>query len=309
MVNDVSPSDEPETTDADGPEPAAAFAVLGSETRLRILRELWESDDRPLGFSTLRARVGMRDPGQFAYHLNRLVGPYVTKSDDGYDIRMAGVNVVWAVVSGELTPGAESKTFPATGDCEDCGGPLRARYEDELFYVECADCGRGYSMAPFPPSGFVDRTEQEVLVAFDRRSRPIYEQVVHDVCPRCAGHGTVSLVDDDADRRAGEPDPSQYEALAVRFRCDVCGLWASERVDVLLTHNDRVAAFHRDNGVDLEEVPIWLRPRRVDANAELRATRPLSFRVRYTAGAATLELVADETLAIDADSMVESGDG
>lgn len=302
------PDDRGDDGDVEGREQAAAFAILGSATRLRILRELWESEETPVGFSALRARVGMRDPGQFAYHLNKLVGPYVRKTDEGYDIRTAGVNAVWAVVSGELADHPDTETFAVEGGCVDCDRPLSARYEDELFFVECADCGRVYTMAPFPPSGLVDRTPAEVLTAFDRRSRTLFEQVVNDVCPRCAGHGTVSLVDENATSRSLEPPPVPGE-FAVRFRCDVCGFWATDAVDVLLTFHQRVETFFRDCGVDFEEIPIWFRSRYVDADVELRSVRPLSIRVLFAADDATLDVVVDETLAIEDCRTVAADDG
>jgi DNA-binding transcriptional ArsR family regulator len=50
-------------------DPAEAFAVVGNETRLAILEALWRSPERPVTFSDLRRRVGMRDSAQFNYHL------------------------------------------------------------------------------------------------------------------------------------------------------------------------------------------------------------------------------------------------
>ena len=50
-------------------EPEEAFAALTDETRLEILQELWESDIQTVPFSELRRAVGIRDPGQFNYHL------------------------------------------------------------------------------------------------------------------------------------------------------------------------------------------------------------------------------------------------
>lgn len=79
--------------------PDDAFAVLGNETRLEILRSLSDADG-PVSFSDLREHVGMRDSGQFNYHLDKLVGHFVTQADDGYALRQAGDRVIEAILSG-----------------------------------------------------------------------------------------------------------------------------------------------------------------------------------------------------------------
>ena len=73
-------------------DPAAAtdtFTLLSNETRVRIVVAL-DASEAGLRFSELRARVGVRDAGRFNYHLERLRGRLVTKSDDGYVLTPAG---------------------------------------------------------------------------------------------------------------------------------------------------------------------------------------------------------------------------
>ncbi len=82
---------------ADSPRDlAAVFDLLSDETRLAIVRALAESrcDDpgRPaLTFSELRERVGARDAGRFNYHLGKLRGVLVEKTDAGYRLTPRGV--------------------------------------------------------------------------------------------------------------------------------------------------------------------------------------------------------------------------
>lgn len=54
-----------------------------AEPRLKILNSLAEADG-PLTFSTLRESVGTIYSGQFNYHLRKLDGLFVRKTDDGY---------------------------------------------------------------------------------------------------------------------------------------------------------------------------------------------------------------------------------
>lgn len=63
-------------SDTDEPTPLTpeeAFAVLGNEIRVDILRALWEAGE-PLAYSELQERIGVCDSGRFNYHLRKLVG-------------------------------------------------------------------------------------------------------------------------------------------------------------------------------------------------------------------------------------------
>jgi DNA-binding transcriptional ArsR family regulator len=75
---------------------AAVFDLLSDGTRLAIVRALAEHrHDDPahvaLTFSELRERVGARDAGRFNYHLGKLRGVLVEKTDAGYRLTPRGV--------------------------------------------------------------------------------------------------------------------------------------------------------------------------------------------------------------------------
>ena len=79
------------TSDGDGPSAggddlalASTFELLSDETRLRIVQELAATDSEPVSFSTLCARLEVRDTGRFNYHLGRLRGRLVEKREGGY---------------------------------------------------------------------------------------------------------------------------------------------------------------------------------------------------------------------------------
>jgi DNA-binding HxlR family transcriptional regulator len=78
----------------------AAFELLSDETRIGIVRELSRSGK--LRFSTLRERVGTEDSGQFNYHLERLRGGLVRKTDGGYELTRAGRALAEVVESTQL---------------------------------------------------------------------------------------------------------------------------------------------------------------------------------------------------------------
>ena len=69
--------------------PEEAFSVLGNRARLEILQTLGEADDT-LAYSELFARMEYDDSGNFSYHLDKLVGHFVAKTDAGYVLRRPG---------------------------------------------------------------------------------------------------------------------------------------------------------------------------------------------------------------------------
>lgn len=123
--------------------PTVAFSVLGSETRLKILQVLGEADG-PLSFSTLRETVGTADSGQFNYHLHKLEGLFVRKTDGGYVLRQAGRRIIEAILSGTLTDDTTLEPTPTDSPCYFCGAPVAVSYSEEWVSMYCTDCTGAY---------------------------------------------------------------------------------------------------------------------------------------------------------------------
>ena len=75
-----------------------SLALLSDERRVAIVRELAAAGAVPgstvtISFSELLERVGIRDSGQFNYHLGRLRGRFVDRTDDGYRLTPTGAAV------------------------------------------------------------------------------------------------------------------------------------------------------------------------------------------------------------------------
>lgn len=113
-------------------DPADPLAVLGHELRIAILRELAAADE-PLPFSTLRERVGERDPGRFNYHLTELCRYFVREAGPGYELGPAGSRVIDVAGRADdvADPPAEATPATADEDCPVCGDPDCER----LFHV------------------------------------------------------------------------------------------------------------------------------------------------------------------------------
>lgn len=289
---------------------AAAIASLANETRLRILLVLWDADDRPLRFGELRERVGMRDPGQFRYHLRKLEDQFVRKTPEGYDIANAGVNVVWAIRSGDLTTRADvgSFSFPLDSTCATCGATLTLRSEEQMLAVTCPSCGQQHEMTPFHPSGLVGRTEDEILATYEQVIRTQHHLGAHDICPRCYGSGSFEVSTDESLLPVGLRDSLSADELAeltrydpddgkvnVVWTCSQCGLWMEFPLGVLLSYRLEVAKFYRDHGVDIDSISARELPQYLgDVQITVTETTPLSLQVAVTLDDETLTISVEE---------------
>jgi DNA-binding transcriptional ArsR family regulator len=137
-----------------------AFETLDGGIRVEILRALAEhrAASEPtveLSFSELRERVGLRDSGQFNYHLDKLRGQFVAKSDEGYDLTPVGQQVASALLSGVYEQGTDHDPVELDDDCPVCDEPLSATYETGVLKVLCP-AEHGFSNT-IPPGTFEGR--------------------------------------------------------------------------------------------------------------------------------------------------------
>jgi hypothetical protein len=228
----------------DGVSPEEAFAILGDETRLNIIRVLWETgahhvyddvDDgaATISFSELRRRVDVDDNGRFNYHLSKLVPHFVRRTEEGYRLSGGGKRVARTVATIAGAPDAEVGGEVGT-DCPACGAAVVATYEEQWLRFACTECPGLFGdvapagtllNAPFPPSGVAGRTATAVLATELYRCLLDLTSMVRGICPECASpvRGSLSVCED---HDAG-PD-RLCEACRTPFatwgdlRCDTC---------------------------------------------------------------------------------------
>src|SRR6056297_2375241 len=98
-------------TDDDTLPPSEAFALFADETRVAIVEALAEQMSAEgtdgLSFADLRRAVGVRDAGQFNYHLSKLCDRFVVKRDGKYYPRYAVLRLVGAIHEGSFTERTE----------------------------------------------------------------------------------------------------------------------------------------------------------------------------------------------------------
>ncbi|MFC3957472.1 helix-turn-helix domain-containing protein [Halovivax cerinus] len=251
-------------------DPAEAFTTLGNETRLDVLRALWEADEA-MRYTSLRREVAPDDRGNFGYHLSKLTGHFVQKSNDGYELRLAGEQVVRAVIAGTITANPSLPSQTVDDECTFCGAPVEFQYDDETITVSCTDCEglvggdlpRGtFIHYEFPPGGLAGRDAAEIVdaahVFYDAKVIPM----LRGICPICAGQIESTIEHcEDHDAIDGElcvACETRNETWAV-LRCERC--YYTRRVIVwfaALTHPG-VISFYYDHGID-ESIPVWKLP-------------------------------------------------
>ncbi|WP_255197251.1 ArsR/SmtB family transcription factor [Halorarius litoreus] len=241
--------------------PAEAFGIVGNETRLTILQVLVDNGERPMTFSDLRKRVGMRDGSQFNYHLKKLEGPFVTKTDGGYEIRHAGVNVIRTIVEGSFTEHPRIAPFETGGACVVCDAPLVAEYDHEMVFIQCSSCEVMHAMGMFPPGGVVGRTGHELLAAFEKWQRHDFALSSNGVCSMCGGRMDAILIRNPEEVHIGGLDLVASDflmfGLGMKYPCTQCDAWDYGTPGMHLLTNPTVVEFHREHGIDLHAVPYW----------------------------------------------------
>ena len=289
-------------------EPSEAFTALSDGTRLTILQALWESDDSGMTFSELRTAVDARESGGFNYHLGKLVERFVTKSDGTYRLTQAGKHVCAAIASGIYTARGTLDPVELNGRCETSGDRLRIEYESETIRIgcdSCPACPSGWNV-PAPPSVFAGYDHDAIPGVVDRYIRTISRQAINGFCPYCNGRMQPTVrpfeatnTDAAASASGSENGGSSHDQPTVQFDCQRCGADAGLALDhALLLADSIVANFYYDNGIDVQEYPIWEFPELSPVQLAVVNRNPFRVDVTFRADGSVLTVCVDETFAV-----------
>jgi hypothetical protein len=298
--------------------PDEAFAVLGDETRLRILTELGEADGG-LSFSALYDRVDVSDTGQFNYHLQRLVGRFVEKTGDGYALRRAGRRIVEAILAGAVSDAPTVERTRVDESCEYCGAPVEVTWRAGSVETYCTDCrgkyGRSYcddgggrpapsgylGRLPLPPAGVRDRTPTEMLRAAWTWGNLEILAAASGICPRCSApvDHEVRVCEDHDDEGLCDACESRYAARVV-VECTNCIFEVGGALVLGILDDTALLAFLTEHGLDPISPASVRRVNRVheDYAEEIRSTEPFEARLTFEADGDELTLTIDGSLRV-----------
>jgi hypothetical protein len=237
------------------PELVDAIGALGDETRLRILLELafaerdHQQDRLALSFTALYEAVPVSSSSRFSYHLDKLVGPFVSEREDGYRLTHSGQKMVRVVLSGlyESTPAFDPR--PVEGTCVHCESrSLVAALEDEFFRIKCDACESVLVTDSFPHSQTRGRDPDALVESFRARIWSGFLQARDAVCPECYGRIDVELL-------AQEAGGSTHYTHACA--CEECLFRLGLPVEVTAAFHPAALHLLWQHGWSLFDVPLW----------------------------------------------------
>lgn len=325
-MDDTTSADSPleAAAGAAGPHATETFALLSNETRLAILLALWEAYEphtpgSAVPFSDLRERVGVRDSGQFNYHLGQLEGQFVRKTEDGYALRRAGLRLIQSIIAGT---GIEEPSLEQTeidASCEFCGGPTTVTYENNYVYQVCSECSgiaeqgdrhpdgafRGWT---FEPTGIEGRSAEAVFAASTLKNYARIAMRFENICPECSGQVEWAVdVCEDHRTTAGEkcPDCGREQPVRVQETCTVCKSSGYGSPGIKVLFHPAVIAFYYEHGIEIgftgdttfEDV-IRILDLVNEFEEEVVSTDPLRTRVTISHEGDVLHVLLDENMSV-----------
>lgn len=279
-----------------------AFQLLANETRLEILYALWNAPDwtatgtnrsairsptRSQGllvtFTELKDAVGMRDSGGFQYHLNALDGTFIRKTDDGYT-HLAGAIALYRAMLGSVTGPDAIDEIPLNHPCPTCESTLELRYDNQVFYAHCPDCGETVASAPFLPAGLEDRSDDDRIEAFDKWTKQLVSLLRDGICPWCA-----STVNHELD--------SERDSVTITHTCTRCrGFLRTSIVENVVSH-PAVVSFCYDRGLDTAATPHWkLEASLGEVDTRIVSEEPFELRTTIRLSGDELTLTVNEAM-------------
>jgi len=277
-------------------DPDEVFSAVANETRFDILQAVWDltktgARDSTATFADIRAEAGVRDSGQFNYHLQELIPRFVRKTDDGYDVTHAGSRLVGAVVSGVYTDDETALAPEPVGECPNCGGTVEAGYDDGQMHIDCVDCGVTITDMGAPPILAASYDAAELPAVYSKHLVSEIERINRGFCPYCSGRIDVSV---------DEMDESPIEGvdgyLDVLVTCRECGGEIHSAVGAAVIDHPAVVSLFHDAGIDVRRTPLWELDPLFDAPGEVVDEDPLRVEATVEVDGTALDLVLDEDL-------------
>ena len=285
--------------------PDEAFAVLGNEVRIEILRTLADAGE-PLSFSGLFDQVEYDTASNFSYHLDKLTQHFVRKTDEGYGLTRAGERVVEAVLSGAVTEAPTVDRTEIDQECHFCGSPVEVSYSQERLERFCTECSgmwgshdRGFlGSLTLPPVGLQDRSTQAAAdVAWIWRKRD-FLALSNGICPRCSAsigvEPDICPSHDDSEELCDVC--GNRHAARLEFNCPTCIFDARGTLPIVFAYDTDLLAFVIAHGYNPFQPESIADVQRLysEYEEEILSVEPFRGRFTFSADGETLTLTVDE---------------
>jgi hypothetical protein len=279
-----------------GAEPLSAFSLLGDETRLGILLELGDAGEPGtfdvLGFSELQSRVGVRDNGTFNYHLGRLTGELVERTDDGYRLALPGVYVYRALKTGLMAETTDREPLETEVPCPTCSVPQTVSVVGGRGQLGCPDCGTVNYRYPLPAGGLTRSGGPALARALRGRAVHDASAMIRGFCPYCSGSVDCDPAAD-VEVLPGSDRVEGADELTMSLACEHCRWFVHVNAAGMLEGHPRVSGFLLARGVDSYRRDPW---REAAFAVDVRSEDPWVARVHVACGGEALSLELDDEL-------------
>lgn len=283
-----------------------AFALLGSAARIGVLRALaaaeHEHGDDPgpydVSFAALYDAVDVDSSSAFAYHLDRLEGVFVERTDHGYRLSDRGQRVVRAILAGTYTEPAAFGPVTLDGYCPLCGATLlRATHDADRLTISCGECEARLVSEELTASQVADRTDDEVLASVATRIRADLDQAIDGVCGSCGGRVDIKV----EDVGPGHATDTGTDEARPMFRgdCRACHRRVNAPIECCLFYHPAVRGFYWEHGVDLRAEPLWMSLRRLDGDEWHVDPSAADYVCTVTLGDGLLQLTVSPSLDVE----------
>lgn len=232
-----------------------AISSLGNSKRLQMLLALDEVEREhherrhTKTFTELYEAVDIESSSQFSYHLNRLVGQFVSETPNGYRLTYSGTKIVRVIRSGVYETTSAFADREVSGACLFCDETtLLATLDSDQFRIRCTSCDAVLVTDFCPESQTRGRTPTGIIESYCSRIWSVYVQLRGGICPEC--FGPVETV------------VSQYEhsgnaQYIHNSSCRECQFLVSMPVEVPVAFHPAVLSLFWDHGVSILDVPLW----------------------------------------------------
>ncbi|WP_266081330.1 winged helix-turn-helix domain-containing protein [Haladaptatus caseinilyticus] len=226
------------------------FDLLSNSTRIDILRTLANAheetpDDPWLEYTELRTAVGVRDNGNFNYHLDRM-GDLVVKGPTGYCLSRIGMAILSTVASGVFDPDWRWGPVDTPGDCQYCDDRVQLVYRDGNLWLTCGADDHTIPLS-VPPSVLDSHPDDAVVEQVAMLQHQWIALTRQGICAECYGH-----VDGSISYGGAREDHYHYHG-----ECRRCGFHHGVPVGLLVLGHPTVQSFYYERGIDIRTVPFW----------------------------------------------------
>ena len=267
-ANDDPPSHE------DPPTLDELLDLLGDDTRMAIVRALWERFDfsnyvtenrEGVPFGALREAAGVADSGNFNYHLGLLTGLLIERREDGYVLSPLGYNLMGAIDKYADYDYETREPRVLADPCPLCDGDLLAEYRREIVAVRCVDCGGladggNFTFVELSNAGATDLAMDEMLDAATHSMFSKLRLSLDGTCWECyaSPERTIRRCDDHQVQSNGLCQACDRRfASAITLRCPTCGTAGQGPLVEYALVTPAVAAFFDERGIGPTTVGPW----------------------------------------------------